>query len=267
MMNGFTARFAMCAAGLFLASTAFAEEGVSFRGIIRAGMDHNGHVHGNFAKQTGLVNASSLSYKILLLDKDKKEKAVNEKDFTFEMGQQFRVQIETDNDMWLYVFHEGPDGTRTILMPDKIDKDYVPMAKRGQPKVLPDDGTYFEFTPPPGKERLLVFASPTPRPELTPKEAFETTRPDKESRKKEIELKSKQDEVLLNTMNKVNKQTTTDVEQIIAASSVPSFKLRGLRWEPDRFSEQEGHTVLVGSYDEKVKPEVFVSIELKSAGK
>lgn len=251
---------------LAFAGIAAAADGVTTRGIIRAGIDSKGRVHGEFAKQTGLKNATSLNYKILILDADGKEKPVNEATQTFKFGQQFRLQIEADSDLYLYVFHEGPDNVRTVLLPDAIDKGQVPQVKRGQSIMLPNDGTYFEFAPPPGQEKLLVFATSDLRPELTPKEAFDSQ--DKQNKKKLIDLKSKQDEVFLNS--KVNAplkpQTANDLKKMVQANEqVPEFRLRGVRWEPETENPQEGKTVLVGSYDEKKKPEVFVEIALKTA--
>ncbi|QDU59663.1 hypothetical protein Pan216_04940 [Planctomycetes bacterium Pan216] len=231
------------------------------RGIIRAGVDKSGRVHGDLAKLTGLKNATSLNYKILLMNRDGTEKVVNEKDHTFTLAEQFRLIIEADSDLYVYVFHEGPDGIRTVLLPDAADEGRVPMVKKGSQKVIPDDGTYFEVVPPPGTEKLLVYATPEPRPELTPEEAFE----DADGTKEEKKLKTTQDKVFESASSKQAKEAKTgNVEELAEnLDEMPEFRLRGLRWTPEESSD-EGKTVLVGSFDENKKPDLFVEIPLNS---
>ena len=245
-------------AGLALAPLASAADGkFRARGIIRSGVDKNGHVHGDFAKVTGLKNASSLSYKLLVLGDDGTEKFVDEEDFKFKIGQKFRLQIETDTDLYVYVFHEGPDNARTVLMPDKHDDGRVPLSKRGQKMILPDDGTYFEFVPPPGTEQLLVYASPELRKELTPTEAFE----DEGDKATRLRLKSAQDKVFSQASQ--GKTVEADTLDQLAQTNVKDFRQRGLVWKP-KANNEDGKTVFSGTFNEEKKPEVFVTISLKS---
>ncbi|MGL5094771.1 MAG: DUF4384 domain-containing protein, partial [Planctomycetia bacterium] len=155
-----TAFFGAAALGLALSTSATARaadapaaEGVSLRGIIRAGVDKGGKVHGKLA-EIGLENATSLAYNVLVIDKNGVEQSVDEASHVFGVGQRFRISLECDSDVYLYVFHEGPDGARTLLVPDSADEGRVPMVQKGSRSVLPDDGSYFEVTPPVGKERL-----------------------------------------------------------------------------------------------------------------
>jgi hypothetical protein len=240
--------------------------GYSVRGIIRKGIDGQGRCHGDLAKTTGLANATSLAYKVLLLNADGSESSVDASKTTFHFGQQFRIEIEADSDLYVYVFHEGPDGVRTILLPDAIDKGRIPMVKQGQKKVLPDDGTYFEFVEPAGVEKLLVYASPEPRNDLTPKAAFEGL---KESGKNQqmIEMKSQQDKIIGEKTKDQPKEpiTTPDIQKVVESNqSLPEFRLRGLRWQPETENVAEGKTVLVGSYDPNVRPDLFLQISLET---
>lgn len=258
-------------AALAVATPSFAADGQKFttRGIIRAGVDNSGRVHGELAKLTGLANATSINYKVLLLEADGKERFVNESDTTFKFGQQFRLAIESDTDLYLYVFHEGPDSVRTILMPDSADQGRIPMVKKGQTKIIPDDGTYFEFVPPAGTERVLVYATPEKRPQLTPEEAFSPAKSGGD--KKQLELKSKQDKVFGDASNKGPMKTikATDIKQVAQSNEeLPEFRLRGLRWEPEPEegapAATEGKTVFVGTYEKDKRPDLFVEISLKT---
>ena len=238
----------------------------SVRSIIRKGIDDQGRVHGDLAQVTGLANATSLAYKVLLVKEDGTEANVDAAQTTFQFGQQFRIEIEADSDLYVYVFHEGPNGTRTILMPDSTDNNRIPMVRRGQKKVLPDDGTYFEFVPPAGVEKLLVYASPERRDQLTPKDAFENVKD--MDKKKMIELKNQQDKVISDATKNQPKETVTapDIQKVVQSNeALPEFRLRGMRWQPEGTpAAGEGQTVMVGSYDPKVKPDLFVEISLQT---
>ncbi|MBY0588529.1 DUF4384 domain-containing protein [bacterium] len=241
-------------------------QGFTVRSIIRKGIDDQGRCHGDLAKATGLANATSLAYKVLLLNPDGSESSVDASKTTFRFGQQFRIEIEADSNLYVYVFHEGPDGVRTILLPDTIDKGRIPMVKQGQKKVLPDDGTYFEFVEPAGMEKLLVYASPEPKNDLTPKAAFDGVK-DKDKNQKLIEMKSQQDKVIGEATKNQPKEaiTTPDIQKVVESNEVlPEFRLRGLRWQPEAENLTEGKTILVGSYDPKVRPDLFLQISLET---
>lgn len=219
-----------------------AQEKVLTRGIIRSGIDKDGKVHGDLAKLTGMANATSLSYKILLLGKEGKEQFVDEASYTFKVGQQFRLEIECDSDLYLYVFHEGPDRTRTVLIPDATDGGRIPMAKKGEKKIVPDDGTYFEFVEPVGTERVLVYATAKKRSDLTPEEAFKD--PKSLSPNKQLEMKSTQD----GTFAKAKEYRTR------AAFSY--------RTKKNEANPAEGKIEIVGTKDKSERPELFVEIPL-----
>lgn len=229
------------------------------RQIVRKGIDRDGHVRpdSELAKLTKVKVATSVNYRILLLEPDGKERSVPE-DFEFKLGQQFRLEVEADSDLYLYVFHEGPDGSRTILMPDKYDNGRVPQAKKNEKKVIPDDGTYFEFVSPAGVEKLLVYANPQKRPELTPQEAFEI-KDDADGKKKQLELKSAQDKIFSKAANVRSRHDKADDQLAKAPDDDVAIVFRG--WD---IPDDDGTTVAAGSTDESRKPDLFKQITLKS---
>lgn len=253
--------FSKALLGLVLAIPGFAiaDDDLTERQIIRTGIDRTGKVRpeSDLAKLSNVKVATSVNYKILLLEPNGKEKLVPE-DFEFKIGQQFRLEVEADNDLYLYVFHEGPKGDRTILMPDKYDNGRVPLAKKGEKKVIPDDGTYFEFAPPAGAEKVLVYASPEKKPELTPQGAFEGDAG--EGNKKQLELKSAQDKIF--SAAKAVSSPAKSVKQVAEAPKEDDdvdIVFRGFD-----ITDDDGTTVMVGSSDASRKPEVFREILLKS---
>lgn len=234
------------------------------RGIIRAGVDSSGKVHGEFAKTTGLKHMTAVAYKVSLLDRSGKEAVVDERKHTFKVGDQFRLVIEAETDVFVYVFHQGTDNVQTILLPDRFDQGRVPFVKRGEKKVLPEDGNYFVVTAPAGVDKIRVYASPERKPELTPKEAFDNPTPEQLK-----ELKVKQEKVFSGATNKAPAQKITAVEPTQVARSneaLPEFRLRGLDWEPETASD-EGRIIAAGSYDEAKRPDVFFDVTLKSVDK
>ena len=131
------------------------------RSILRKNVQRDGKVSAEFAKQTGLKNVTELTYKILVVQSDGTLKPVRPDQHTFNIGDQFKVEISCGRDLFIYIFNQDMEGKRVMLMPDKkFDKDRVPMAKKDEAKTLPDDDSYFEFVPPGGTEKLLIFASP-----------------------------------------------------------------------------------------------------------
>lgn len=239
----------------------FADDDLTERKIIRSGIARNGEVRpgSDLAKVTNFKIATSIDYKVLLLEENGQERSVP-MDYEFKIGQQFRLEIEANNDLYLYVFHEGPNGDRTILMPDKFDNGQVPLAKQGDKKVIPDDGTYFEFVPPAGNEKLLVFATPERRPELTPKRAFEEGAG--EGTKEQLELKSAQDKILSEAKKAMKSPATTIKKQVADAGKPDNTDIvfRGFV-----LTDTDATTAMVGSTDPNKKPPVYQEIVLKSS--
>jgi hypothetical protein len=151
---------ALCAGGMAL-QNARAEE-PTFRPLVRKYFkDGNG---ADLAKLVGfkepIKKMIAMEYKVLLF-KDGKEEPVDPKTHEFKVGDKIRVSIEPLNDYFVYIYHVDANGKGGFLLPDK-DED-PPLAKEGKPVALPDDG-FFEFTPPPGDETLIVVAAEKPIP-------------------------------------------------------------------------------------------------------
>lgn len=106
------------------------------------------------------VKSIALEYTIVFLDQNGKEITVDPVEKTFKVGDSFLVKIRPQDDMYVYVFNEGPRGDRTCLVPARSEK---PLFVRKDVEIaIPDDGGYFTFNPPAGDEKLLVVAVSEP---------------------------------------------------------------------------------------------------------
>jgi len=234
------------------------EESSPLDGEIRAQVDRHGKVLSKGLSKAGLKRVTSLRYTVILRNADGGETAIDEQKHTFKMGEEFRLVVEADTDLYLYVFHESADGLRSFLVPDRHDPaGYVPRLERGKPLYIPQDG-YFEVTPPMGIERLMVFASPEKRPELTSTEAF--TEPTQLSLEERKQLKEQQDRIFHTAMNIDPSQKQRQHRQITGSR----IRLRGMSWLPKNRRNQTGRTVVAGSYDENQRPDLFLAIPLSS---
>lgn len=124
-----------------------AEPAVRQRNIVRKKLPRN-------------VKSIALEYTVVLVDKNGKEQTVDPAEHTFELGDSFLVKIRPEDDLYVYVFNEGPGGERTCLLPAADEQPQ--RVKAGSDIELPDDGGYFTFEPPAGEEKLVVVALPEP---------------------------------------------------------------------------------------------------------
>jgi hypothetical protein len=240
------------------ATSAFADENPSNQPVPRRQVDRDGKVVGEGLSRTGLKRVTSLRYSIILRNADGTESAVDEAKHIFKLGQEFRLVVEADTELFLYVFHESSNGLRSFLVPDRHDSaGYVPRLEPGKPLTIPQDG-YFEVTPPLGIERLMVFATPEKRAELTSTEAF--TDPTQLTQIQRSKLKDRQDRVFNMAMN-VNPAKGRPQRRKLNG---PRIRLRGMSWQPKTKRGHTGKTVVVGSYDDNVKPDLFLTIPLSS---
>ncbi len=106
------------------------------------------------------VKSIALEYTVALIDDNGKETAVDPANQTFQVGDSFLVKIKPQDDMYVYVFNEGPSGERSCLIPARDEKPFF--VRKDAEITLPDDGGYFTFNPPAGEEKLLVVAVPEP---------------------------------------------------------------------------------------------------------
>ncbi|MFM9058168.1 MAG: DUF4384 domain-containing protein [Planctomycetaceae bacterium] len=129
------------------ASTADPEPGTRERNIVRKKLPHD-------------VRSIALEYTVILVDASGTERAVDPAEHTFEVGNAFLVRIRPHDDLYVYVFNEGPGGERTCLLPAADEPPHL--VKANAEIALPDDGGHFTFEPPAGEEKLVVVALPEP---------------------------------------------------------------------------------------------------------
>lgn len=251
-MNPWNARFGALALTA-IAAMGNADDKMTPRSIVRTGADSSGKVdpNGDLGKSVGLKNLTAISYTIVMLGPDNKPVPIDPTKHVFKDGDKFKIAIEADTDVYICVFEQGPDGVPTALLPDEKDQGRVPLVNRGQKRILPDDKTWFEVRPPLGKEKLLVYASAEKRSNLTAKSAFNE--------------KKHRDQGLSKIKTPKKAVTAIEPKQVAAANAGQSeFRLRGLDWQPEAKNEDGSVLAAAGSYDENVKPDLFVEIELKS---
>lgn len=106
------------------------------------------------------VKSIALEYTVILVDASGNERAVDPAEHTFAVGDSFLVRIRPQDDLYVYVFNEGPGGDRSCLLPSADEQPRL--VKAGTDIALPDDGGYFTFEPPAGDEKLVVVALPEP---------------------------------------------------------------------------------------------------------
>lgn len=124
---------------------------VSMRNIVRNKMPPDAKVIG-------------LEFTVLKVDSAGSQSAVDPEDHSFEIGDSFVVKIRPQDDVYVYVFTEGPDGQRACLLPE--DSADPVMVKQGREISLPENGDMFTFEPPAGEEKLVVIALKEPNPDL-----------------------------------------------------------------------------------------------------
>ena len=109
----------------------------------------------------------ALEYTIVALDGMGAQKTVDPEQHLFSIGDSFLVKVRPQDDVYVYIFTEGPDGKRMALMPDPENAAEQPsLVQAGEEVLLPDDGSWFEFHPPAGTEKLVVVALAEPSEDL-----------------------------------------------------------------------------------------------------
>lgn len=110
------------------------------------------------------LRSIALEYTVILLDDQDAPRPIDPASHTFTVGDSFLVRIRPQDDLFVYVFNESPDGRRVCLLPAKDEQPQL--VKAGRELSLPDDGGYFTFEPPAGEEKLVVVAAPEPIEDL-----------------------------------------------------------------------------------------------------
>ena len=110
------------------------------------------------------VKSIALEYSVILVDENGNEKPVDPVNHTFEVGDSFLVRFRPQDDLYVYVFNQGPKGERACLLPQ--DDEKPKLVEKGGEISLPDDGSYFTFEPPAGEEKMIVVALQQPVDDL-----------------------------------------------------------------------------------------------------
>lgn len=212
----------------------------------------------------------ALEYTVLLRKPDGDE-PVDVNTHNFDVGDQIRVRIKPESDLYIYIFHEGASGERTCLLPDK--KEMPPLAKAQESLDLPADGSVFEFSPPAGDEKLIVVATEKPSEDLAVMADVVFKKPNEELTKEEQEVQKKlkaRSQKILKSIRERQAQGTqyrglfssdalTKVRQEISKKGAT----RAVLEEPPHDGETSTFSMSV-SFRENEAPQHFVTIPLKS---
>lgn len=110
------------------------------------------------------ANVIGLEFTVLKVDSAGSHSAVNPEDHSFQIGDSFLVKIRPQDEVYVYVFTEGPEGKRACLLPEKPDEPLL--VKQGMEISLPENGDTFTFEHPAGEEKFVVVALKQPNPDL-----------------------------------------------------------------------------------------------------
>ena len=107
-----------------------------------------------------------LEFTIVHVDANGVHKAVDTEpeNYPFKIGDSFLLRIKPQDDVFVYVFTEGPDGKRSRLLPESPQR---PLRVKADAAIdIPNDGNLFTFEAPAGEEKLLVVALREHNPNL-----------------------------------------------------------------------------------------------------
>jgi len=110
------------------------------------------------------VKSLALEYTVIAIDDNGVQKSVDPQAHLFKVGDSFLVKIKPQDDVYVYVFNEGPTGERACVLPAAGEQP--PRVKSGSEISLPDDGGFFTFSEPAGEEKLVVVALTEPSDDL-----------------------------------------------------------------------------------------------------
>ncbi len=256
------------------AAPAAAEEGLRFRDLVRKyAEDKDGSL---LAKQMGFSDSVkhvvALEYTILL-KRGEGEKAVDPASHQFELGDEIRVQIQPIDDAYIYIFTEGASGQRQCLLPKTDRGEKAPLVKAGSRVELPDDGSAFQFAPPPGTEQLLVVATEKPAADLAGLANVVFAKPDDVLSEKEKEIKKTLRAKASAKLESIRKRQSGSITYRGLLSDKAMAKLadevrrqgptRSVLEEPPT-GQAQGTFAMVASTEEDDSPSLLVSISLKS---
>jgi hypothetical protein len=143
-------------------------KGDRVRNILREQTDAGGRVQAEVAAEGGWQSARGFRWQILLEGPDGRYRPARA-DRTFRTGERFRLEIEADSDLWLYVLNRGPDGSEVVLLPVEAEEHL--RIGRGERAVVPPTGQ-FRFQDPPGTETFRLIAAARKFDWVNPTELF-----------------------------------------------------------------------------------------------
>jgi hypothetical protein len=213
------------------------------------------------------VSAVALEYTILLAQNGK-ERPVDPNTYHFAVGDEFLVRIEAKDDMYIYIFTEGPEGEKSCLQPTSDERP--PSVKKGEKIELPGDG-YFQFATPPGEERFIVVATTEPSKDLSALANVVFRKPNQLLTAAEQEQKTKllgeyKQKMASTLKEKVSGAKTRGIlkkENVDAFTKELGSKKRGVIEEPPNGAETSTFAMAVSKADAG-KPELLINISLKS---
>lgn len=211
------------------------------------------------------VKSIALEYTVLAIDDSGKERFVDPHKHTFKVGDSFLVRIKPQDDVYVYVFNEGPTGERACLLPSGDEKP--PRVKSGVEISLPDDGGYFTFAEPAGEEKLVVVALQEPNEDLKllASAVFKAGRSGaapltttQAAAKKEAD--AKMDSLRQRSGDGV--QSRGPVRKVVERADGLGAGQRVIHVEPPAGNETSSYGIAVSTDD----PELFLDIPLRSRG-
>lgn len=216
------------------------------------------------------VAAVALEYTVILA-KDGQERTIDPNSHQFEVGDRILVRIEPKDDLYIYIFTEGPTGDRSCLLPESDGKPQF--VKKGKVIELPDDG-FLRFDEPPGEEKLIVVATAEPSQDLAALAHSVFKKPDAQLTPKEKAEKAKIKQQHTQTMNSTYSQKVAGarLRGVLSQASVDKFnedlsvKKRGVIEEPPHGDESSTFAMALADKTAGA-PELLIDIPLKSVAR
>lgn len=209
------------------------------------------------------VKSIALEYTVIAIDDTGRERTVDPHAHTFKVGDSFLVRIRPQDDVYVYVFNEGPTGERVCLLPSQGEKP--PLVKQGVEISLPDDGGFFTFAEPAGREKLVVVALQEPNEDLRllTSAVFKSGRGDGGALTTEASAARKQADAGMEALREraaKGVQTRGPVRKLVDRADTLQPGDRITHVEPPSAGESSSFGIAVSSGN----PELFLDIPLRS---
>lgn len=226
-------------------------EGESFgtRNIIRKKLPQN-------------LTSIALEYTVILVDENGREQAVDPAEHVFQVGDEFLVRIKPQDDVYVYVFNEGPGGDRVCLVPAQEEEPRL--VRKGEELSLPE-GDFLQFAEPAGEEKLLVVAvaEPTNDVRLLARNAFAAQKGNLRSREAAGADAAEAARKALTERTSVRTRGTIAKKSIERLDTPVGAKERITHVEPPRNGEKSTYGIAINGA-EAGAPELVLDIPLRS---